>query len=116
MPLYETTCIVRQDLSKQDVSALADRYTELLESKGGRVVKREYWGLRNLAYRVKKYRKGHYIMLGIEAPFEAIQEMQRLMTLNEEIIRSLVLRVDTISEEPSLIMQELDDESGSNAA
>jgi small subunit ribosomal protein S6 len=104
MPLYESTFIARQDLSRQDVARLSDAYAAIIESGGGKVVKNEYWGLRGLAYRIQKNRKGHYTLLGIDAPHEAVKEMQRNMRINEEIIRTLTVRVEEISEEPSPVM------------
>ncbi len=104
MPLYESTFVARQDLSRQDVSRLTDAFTSIIESNGGKIVKSEYWGLRNLAYRIKKNRKGHYTLLGIDAPFEAVKEMQRNIGINEEVIRSLTVRVDEIDENPSPVM------------
>lgn len=104
MPLYESTFIARQDLSRQDVTKLTDQYTSIIEQSGGKIVKNEYWGLRNLAYRIQKNRKGHYTMLGIDAPFDAVKEMQRNMGINEEIIRELTVRVDELDANPSAMM------------
>lgn len=104
MPLYETTFIARQDLSRQDVQKLADNFSGIITGQGGKVVKAEHWGLRSLAYRINKNRKGHYVMLAIDAPFAAVAEMQRQMRLSEEIIRSLTVRVDAIEEGASPMM------------
>src|SRR5690349_20647152 len=104
MPLYESTFVARQDLSKQDVTKLTDQFTSIIENGGGKIVKNEYWGLRNLAYRIRKNRKGHYTMLGIDAPFVAVKEMQRTMGIQEEIIRTLTVRVDELDENPSAMM------------
>ncbi len=104
MPLYESTFVARQDLSKQDVTKLTDQFTSIIENGGGKIVKNEYWGLRNLAYRIRKNRKGHYTMLGINAPFAAVKEMQRTMGIQEEIIRTLTVRVDELDENPSAMM------------
>lgn len=106
MPLYESTFITRQDMSRQDVSRLADQFTSIVQSMGGKVVRNEYWGLRNLAYRVKKNRKGHYTMLAIDAPAAALKEMERNMGINEELLRHLTVRVETLSDEPSVMMQQ----------
>ncbi|MBN8828763.1 MAG: 30S ribosomal protein S6 [Sphingobacteriia bacterium] len=106
MPLYETTFIARQDIAPSEVDKLADHYTNIIGEMGGKVVKREYWGLRSLAYIIKKSRKGHYIMLGIDAPFEAIKEVQRLISINEDIIREMTVRVEEITDEPSVIMNQ----------
>ena len=106
MPLYESTFIARQDLSRQDVAKLAEQYAAIIQQGGGKLVKNEYWGLRPLAYRIHKNRKGHYTMLGLDAPFEAVKEMQRNMGINESILRTLTVRVDELSAEPSPMMNQ----------
>src|SRR5947209_7576582 len=105
MPLYENVFISRQDISGAKVDQLADGFTQLIAEQGGQVKKREYWGLRNLAYRMNKNRKGHYILFNIEAPASAIAELERTMRINEDVLRYLTLRVDTLEEAPSPIMQ-----------
>ncbi len=104
MPLYEATFITRQDMSKQDVTKLADSFTDIITTNGGKVVKNEYWGLKTLAYKVNKSRKGHYSMLCIDAPTAAVKELERQMGINEDVIRSLTIRVEAISDEPSVMM------------
>ena len=106
MSLYESTFIARQDLSRQDVSKLADSLSEIITGLGGKIVKNEYWGLKSLAYKIQKNRKGHYTMLAIDAPAAAIKEMERNIHINEDIIRSLTVRVDAIEEGPSAMMQQ----------
>jgi len=106
MPLYESTFITRQDLSRQDITKLSESLTSIIEQGGGKVVKNEYWGIRGLAYRIRKNRKGHYSMLAIDAPPAAITEMERNMHINEDIIRTLTVRVDAIEEGPSAMMQQ----------
>jgi small subunit ribosomal protein S6 len=106
MPLYESTFIARQDLSRQDVSKLTESLSGIVEQGGGRVVKNEYWGLRSLSYRIRKNRKGHYAMLAIDAPTATVKEMQRNIGINEDIVRSLTVRVDSIEEGPSAMMQQ----------
>lgn len=106
MPLYETTLITRQDMSRQDITKLTDSLTSIVEQGGGKVVKNEYWGLRTLAYRIRKNRKGHYAMLGIDAPAAAIKEMGRNIGINEDIVRVLTIRVDEMEEGPSAMMQQ----------
>lgn len=106
MSLYESTFIARQDLSKADVTKLADSFGAIVEANGGKVVKNEYWGLRNLAYLVNKSRKGHYTMLGIDAPAAAVKEMERNMRINEDVLRNLTIRVNELSDEPSVMMQQ----------
>lgn len=106
MPLYESTFITRQDLSRADITKISDSFISIVEQGGGKVVKNEYWGLRNLAYRIRKNRKGHYAMLAIDAPVAAVKEMERNMGINEDIIRSLTVRVETIEEGPTAMMQQ----------
>ena len=105
MPLYENVFIARQDISGTQVDALADTFTQLIGEQGGEVKKREYWGLRNLSYRMKKNRKGHYVLLNIDAPAAAISELERTMRINEDVLRYLTLRVETLEEGPSPVMQ-----------
>ena len=111
MALYESTFILRQDLSKQDVTKLIESYAEIVTKDGGKVVKNEYWGLRNLAYRINKTRKGHYNMLGLDASHAAIQEIERQAGLAEEVLRLLVIRVDEIDEGPSPVLKNNRDDS-----
>ena len=104
MPLYENVFIARQDISGAQVDALADGFTQLIQEQGGEVKKREYWGLRNLAYRMNKNRKGHYILFNIDAPSAAISELERTMRINEDVMRYLTIRVDAHEEGPSAVM------------
>ena len=104
MPLYECVLIARNDATQQQVDALADQLTQGMEAGGGAVKKREYWGLRSLAYRIKKNRRGHYLLLGLEAPPAAIAEMERQLRLNEDVLRFLTIRVPAIEEGPSAIL------------
>src|SRR5207302_3284948 len=87
------------------VDALADTFTQLVADQGGEIKKREYWGLRNLAYRMNKNRKGHYMLFNIDAPAAAIAELERTMRINEDVLRYLTLRVDQLDEAPSAVMQ-----------
>ena len=105
MSLYENIFIARQDISGAQVDALADTLTQLVTDNGGEVKKREYWGLRNLAYRMRKNRKGHYVLFNIDAPPAAIAELERTMRINEDVIRYLNIRVDALDDGPSVIMQ-----------
>jgi small subunit ribosomal protein S6 len=105
MSLYENIFIARQDISGAQVDSLADTFTELVAANGGEIKKREYWGLRNLAYRMRKNRKGHYVLFNIDAPPSAIAELERTMRINEDVIRYLTIRVDALEEGPSVIMQ-----------
>jgi small subunit ribosomal protein S6 len=105
MPLYENVFIARQDISGAQVDALADTFTQLVADNGGEVKKREYWGLRNLMYRMRKNRKGHYVLLNLSAPPAAVTELERTMRINEDVIRYLTIRVDELEEGPSVVMQ-----------
>lgn len=105
MPLYECVFIARNDVTQQQVEAIADNIGVTLGEHGGAVIKREYWGLRGLAYKVKKNRKGHYMLLGINAPASAMQEIVRQLGLNEDVLRELTIRVEEIDPEaPSAIL------------
>ncbi|MFO1083591.1 MAG: 30S ribosomal protein S6 [Reyranellaceae bacterium] len=104
MALYENVFIARQDVPVTQVEALTTQYAELVASLGGTVSKKEYWGLRSLTYRIKKNRKGHYTLLNIDAPSAAVKELERTMSINEDIIRYLTVRVDELEEAPSAIM------------
>ena len=105
MPLYESTLIARPDISGQQVEGLSEQFQEIVRDKGGDVAKTEYWGLRSLTYRIKKNRKGHYLHMQINAPADAIAEMERNMRINEDVMRYLTIRVDALDQEPSAIMQ-----------
>ena len=105
MPNYECVYLARQDITASQVEAMSDGFAEIVANGGGEVKKREYWGLRNLAYRVKKNRKAHYTLMNIEAPAAAVHEMQRIMHLNADVLRELILRVDELNESPSIMMQ-----------
>jgi small subunit ribosomal protein S6 len=111
MPLYECVLIARNDVTQQQVEAVADTIAAQFEAEGhGEIKKREYWGLRSLAYRIKKNRKGHYMLLGIDAPPVAIKEMERQLGLNEDVLRFMTIRVDEITEEPSAILSRKSDD------
>jgi small subunit ribosomal protein S6 len=105
MSLYENVFIARQDISGAQVDALADTFTQLIADNGGEVKKREYWGLRNLSYRIKKNRKGHYVLLNLDAPPAAVAELERTMRINEDVLRYLTIRVEALEEGPSPVMQ-----------
>jgi small subunit ribosomal protein S6 len=110
MPLYECVLIARNDVTQQQVDTIADTITAQIEADGGAVQKREYWGLRSLAYRVKKNRKGHYMLLGLDAKSPTILEMERLLRLNEDVLRFQTLRVEEIEEAPSAILTRKSDD------
>lgn len=101
MPFYEHVFLARQDLTTAQVETLTEGFTKVLVEGKGQVANSEYWGLRTLAYRIAKNRKAHYVMLNIDAPATAVAEMERQVGLNEDIIRSMTIRVDALSAEPS---------------
>ncbi|HWE76528.1 MAG TPA: 30S ribosomal protein S6 [Stellaceae bacterium] len=105
MPLYENIFIARQDISTAQVEALADTFATLVSENGGKIEKREYWGLRNLSYRMKKNRKGHYVLFNLDAPAAAVIELERNMGINEDVLRYLTIRVEALETEPSAMMQ-----------
>ena len=114
MPLYECVLIARNDVTQQQVEGIADGIASQLETEGGEVKKREYWGLRSLAYRVKKNRKGHYMLIGLDAKPAFVNEMERQLRLNEDVLRFLTLSVDKIEEGLSAILTRKDDERDRN--
>ena len=105
MALYETVFIARQDIPAQEAEELADKFSSIVADNGGTVDRHEYWGLRNLAYRIKKNRKGHYTMLHINASPQAVAEMERNMRIDEDILRYLTIRSDGLEDGPSVMMQ-----------
>jgi small subunit ribosomal protein S6 len=110
MPLYETVLIARNDVTQQQVEQIATEIQTELEADGGAVKKNEYWGLRSLAYRIKKNRKGHYLLLGLNAKPAFISEMERRLGLNEDVLRFMSIRVDEIEEGPSAILSRKSDD------
>ena len=109
MPLYEHVFISRQDLSNTQAEALIEEFSTVLSENGGSVVEQEYWGVKTMAYKVNKNRKGHYAFLKTDAPSAAVQEMERLMRLHEDVMRILTIKVDGHEEGPSVQMQKRDD-------
>ena len=105
MPLYEHVFIARQDLAQAQVDALAENATKILTDNGGKVVKTETWGLRSLAYRIAKNRKGHYVALDFEAPTNVVAELERQTQINEDVIRYMTVRVDEHEQGPSAMMR-----------
>ena len=106
MPLYENVFIARQDISSQQVSTMAETFAEIIKSAGGSVPKTEFWGLRNLAYRIKKNRKAHYVLFNIDATGDVVAEMERNMRINEDVLRYMTIRVDELEEGPSAMMRQ----------
>ena len=111
MALYENVFIARQDVPATQVETLTNQFAELITAQGGTVSKKEYWGLRSLTFRIKKNRKGHYTLLNIDAPPAAVKELERTMSINEDIIRFLTVRVDALEEGPSAVMLRANDKS-----
>jgi small subunit ribosomal protein S6 len=105
MPLYEHVFLVRQDISPQQVEAMMKEYGQLIEQAGGKVGRTEYWGMKSLAYKMKKSRKAHYALMNLEAPSSAVAEMERRMGLSTDVIRFLTIRVDEHETEPSAQMR-----------
>ena len=105
MRSYEHTLIARQDLSAQQAQALGETFGNLVVEQGGEVTKSEYWGLRNLSYRIRKNRKGHYLHLNVRAPAAAIEELERQERISDDVIRYLTVKVDELDEKPSILMQ-----------
>jgi small subunit ribosomal protein S6 len=110
MPLYECVLIARNDVTQQQVEAVGDQVAAHLETEGGTVDKREYWGLRSLAYRIKKNRKGHYLLLGLNAKPASVNEVERQLSLNEDVLRFMTIRVDKLEEAPSAILARKSDD------
>ena len=109
MALYEHIIIVRQDVPATQVETLTEELSAIITENGGSVEKVEQWGLRSLAYRIKKNRKGHYVLMNIDAPSAAVVEMERIERINEDIIRILTVRVEELEEGPSAMLRTRDD-------
>ena len=105
MPLYEHVFLARQDLAQAQVDALAENATKIIEDNGGKVVRTETWGLRNIAYRIQKNRKAHYVALDFEAPATVVAELERQTQINEDVIRYMTIRVDAHEQGPSAMMR-----------
>jgi len=110
MPLYEHTFLARQDVTQAQVEALMKEFASVIEEGQGAVAKQEYWGLKGLAYKIKKSRKAHYAFFNIDAPSAAVAEMERRMGLNPDIIRFMTVRVEELETEPSVQMRKQDRE------
>tara|TARA_X000000950_G_C13583885_1_gene524547 strand:+ start:330 stop:683 length:354 start_codon:yes stop_codon:yes gene_type:complete len=109
MPLYEHVMIARQDLSNSQAESLIEHFGAVLSDNGGKLVEQEYWGVKTMAYKINKNRKGHYAFLKTDAPSAAIQEMERLMRLHDDVMRVLTIKVDEHAEGPSVQMQKRDE-------
>jgi small subunit ribosomal protein S6 len=114
MPLYEHVFISRQDLSNAQAEGLVEHFSTILADNGGKVVESEYWGVKTMAYKINKNRKGHYALLKSDAPSSAVQEMERLMRLHDDVMRVLTIKVEAHGEGPSVQMQKRDDRERSD--
>ena len=112
MALYEHVFIARQDLSNAQAEGLVEHFGQIIADNGGSVAGTEYWGLRTLAYKINKNRKGHYAYMRTDAPAAAVQEMERLMRLHDDVMRVLTIKVDDHEEGPSVQMRKSDDREG----
>ena len=110
MAHYEHVFLARQDLSQAQVDALAATATEIVETNGGKVTKTETWGLKSLAYKIKRNRKAHFVMLNVEAPAGVIAELERQTQINEDVIRYMTVKVDALEEGPTVMMRKGDRE------
>jgi len=109
MPLYEHVMIARQDLSSAQAEGLIEHFSTILSDNGGKVVGTEYWGVKTMAYKINKNRKGHYAFLRSDAPTGAVQEMERLARLHDDVMRVLTIKVDAHDDGPSVQMQKRDE-------
>ena len=109
MPLYEHVLIARQDLSNAQAEGLIEHFSAVIGDNGGKVVDHEYWGVKTMAYKINKNRKGHYAYLRTDAPAAAVQEMERLARLHDDVMRVLTIRVEKHEDGPSVQMQKRDE-------
>ena len=105
MPLYEHVFIARQDLSSTQAEGLIEHFSTVLADNGGKVLEHEYWGVKTMAYKINKNRKGHYGFMRSDSPSPAVQEMERLMRLHEDVMRVMTVKVDAHEEGPSAVIQ-----------
>jgi small subunit ribosomal protein S6 len=108
MPLYEHVFLARQDAQTSQVDAIAAEITKTVEELGGKVTKTEYWGVKNLTYRIKKNRKAHFTLLNIDAPASAVHEVERKARIHDDILRYMTIRVDELEDGPSAMMRSRD--------
>ena len=108
MPLYEHVFLARQDVSSAQVEGMVKEYSQVIEEGGGKVAKTEYWGLKSLAFKIKKSRKAHYTLMNLDAPPAAVAEMERRMGLASDVLRFLTVRVEALETEPSIQMRKSD--------
>lgn len=112
MALYEHIYLARQDVTAQQVEGMTEQFKSVIESAGGTIAKVEYWGVKTLAYRIKKNRKAHFTLINIDAPPAAVAEMERQMSINEDILRVMTLRVEEHEDGPSAMMRKREDSDG----
>lgn len=112
MPIYETVFITRQDLSDAQVKELTDGYQKVITDADGKILKTENWGLRTLAYRINKNRRGHYVLIESDVAAPALHEVERTMRLNEDILRFMSVRLDEPTNAPSIIMDKSSKDTG----
>ncbi len=105
MPLYEHIFLARHDLSSQQVETMGDQFKKVIDDNEGRVSKIENWGLKSLAYKIKKSRKAHFTLMNIDAPHAAVAEMERQMTLSTEVVRFMTIKVEDLEDEPSVMLR-----------
>lgn len=110
MALYEITYIARQEITEADVTAITKTITDLLSKDGGKILKTEYWGVRDFAYEIKKAKKGHYAHIVVDAPSDAVKEANRQMKLHEDILRELTVVADEFEEGDSAILRKEEEE------
>ena len=115
MRLYECVFIIRQDLSSAQVDSITAEFCAIITDHKGAVKKQEYWGLKTMAYKIKKNRKGHYVMLNFEAGGDAVAELDRRLGLNEDVLRALITSIDAIDPEPSIMMKNTRERAGNDA-
>jgi small subunit ribosomal protein S6 len=109
MALYEHIYLARQDVTAQQVEAMTEQFKSVIEAGGGKIGKVEYWGVKTLAYRIKKNRKAHFTLINIDAPPAAVAEMERQMGINEDILRLMTIRVEEHEDGPSAMMRKRED-------
>jgi small subunit ribosomal protein S6 len=103
MPLYEMIFVTRPNLTASEVDSITKKFTDVLKKQGGEVASTEYWGLRTLAYKIKKNTRGHYVLMNIESPYSAVAELERVMGFNENLIRTAIFKIDNLPTEPSIL-------------
>ncbi len=111
MPLYEHVFLTRQDITAQQNAALQKQFQTVIEEQGGKVGKTEYWGVKSLTYRIRKNRKAHFSLMNLDAPHEAVAEMERQMSLSPDVLRFMTIRVDALEDKPSAMMRRADERS-----